>query len=74
MFLFMSDKKLIAQDSSSKLNMLEIVISNLIARVEVLEKRVSELEKGRGVSSGILKQQKKEIADKEPAKFLSMSV
>ena len=73
MFLFMSDKKLIAQDSSTKLNMLEIVISNLIARVEVLEKRVSELEKGRGVSSGILKQQKKEIADKEPAKFLSMS-
>lgn len=73
MFFLIPDRKLIAQDSSSKLNMLEIVISNLIARVEALEKRVSELEKGRGVSSEILKQQRKETADKGFAKSLSMS-
>lgn len=33
-----------AQDVASKLSMLEIVISNLVSRVEALEKRVSELE------------------------------
>jgi hypothetical protein len=42
---------LYAQDVSSKLNMMEIVISNLVSRVEALEKRVTELEKGKGVSS-----------------------
>ena len=46
-----------AQDSSNKLNMLEIVISNLIARVEALEKRVSALEKN--TSAGASKAQKK---------------
>ncbi len=42
---------LYAQDALSKLNMMEIVISNLVSRVEALEKRVNELEKGRGLSS-----------------------
>lgn len=41
---------LYAQDALSKLNMMEIVISNLVSRVESLEKRVNELEKGRGLS------------------------
>ncbi|MCF6158174.1 MAG: hypothetical protein E3K32_06325 [wastewater metagenome] len=36
---------LFAQDTSDKIHMLEIVISNLISRVEALEKRVNELEK-----------------------------
>ena len=48
---------LYAQDSSNKLNMLEIVISNLIARVEALEKRVSALEKN--TSAGASKASKK---------------
>ena len=48
---------LYAQDSSNKLNMLEIVISNLIARVEALEKRVSALEKN--TSAGASKAPKK---------------
>ncbi|TVM04349.1 MAG: hypothetical protein CV087_00180 [Candidatus Brocadia sp. WS118] len=55
-----------AQDVSDKLNMLEIVISNLIARVEALEKRVNVLEKN--LSPGISKAPKKEITGKEPAK------
>src|SRR3990172_7051850 len=57
---------LCAQDSSNKLNMLEIVISNLIARVEALEKRVSALEKN--TSAGASKAQKKEASIKEPPK------
>jgi len=32
-----------AQDSSNKLDMLEIVISNLIARIESLEKQLKNL-------------------------------
>lgn len=55
-----------AQDASNKLNMLEIVISNLIARVEALEKRVNALEKN--LSPGISKAPKKEVVGKEPAK------
>lgn len=63
--LFMG-KALIAQDVSNKLDMMEIVISNLIARVEALEKRVNALEKN--LSSGSAKAPKKEIAGKEPAR------
>ena len=55
-----------AQDLSDKLNMLEIVISNLIARVEALEKRVNALEKN--LSAGILKAPKKEVPGKESLK------
>ena len=57
---------LYAQDASNKLNMLEIVISNLIARVEALEKRVSALEKN--TSAGASKAPKKEASIKEPPK------
>lgn len=57
---------LYAQDASNKLNMLEIVISNLIARVEALEKRVSALEKNSSV--GVSKGPKKEASIKEPPK------
>lgn len=57
---------LYAQDASNKLNMLEIVISNLIARVEALEKRVSALEKNSSV--GVAKAPKKEASIKEPPK------
>src|SRR3989339_149989 len=57
---------LYAQDASNKLNMLEIVISNLIARVEALEKRVSALEKSSSV--GVSKAPKKEASIKEPPK------
>lgn len=55
-----------AQDLSDKLNMLEIVISNLIARVEALEKRVNALEKN--LSVGVSKVPKKEIPGKESSK------
>ena len=48
---------LYAQDASNKLSMLEIVISNLMARVEALEKRVSTLEKN--TSAGASKAPKK---------------
>ncbi len=57
---------LCAQDLSDKLNMLEIVISNLIARVEALEKRVNVLEKN--LSVGVSKVPKKEVPGKEPLK------
>ena len=59
-------KTLYAQDSSNKLNMLEIVISNLMARVEALERRVSALEKN--TSAGASKAPKKEAPIKEPPK------
>ncbi|MGQ3685612.1 MAG: hypothetical protein ACUBOA_11505 [Candidatus Loosdrechtia sp.] len=36
---------LYAEDAANKLNMIEIVISNLISRIESLEKRVNALEK-----------------------------
>lgn len=55
-----------AQDVSNKLDMLEIVISNLIARVEALEKRVNALEKN--LSTGISKAPRKEVPGKEPLK------
>ncbi|KKO18244.1 MAG: hypothetical protein DCC43_06580 [Candidatus Brocadia sp.] len=55
-----------AQDVSNKLNMMEIVISNLIARVEALEKRVNALEKN--LAPGVGKAAKKEVAGKEPAR------
>lgn len=54
---------LCAQDSSGKLNMLEIVVSNLVARVEALEKRISVLEKG--APGGAVKAPKKEPSGKE---------
>ncbi len=57
---------LYAQDASNKLNMLEIVISNLMARVEALEKRVSALEKN--TSAGASKAPKKEASIKESPK------
>ena len=57
---------LCAQDASNKLNMLEIVISNLIVRVEALEKRLSALEKNS--SAGVAKAPKKEALIKEPPK------
>ena len=56
---------LCAQDSSNKLNMLEIVISNLIARVEALEKRVSALEK---IPLLALQKAPKKTSIKEPPK------
>lgn len=61
---------LYAQDVSNKLNMLEIVVSNLVSRVEALEKRVNDLEKGRGVSSAgsVPKVIKKELPAKESSK------
>jgi len=62
---FMMDA-LSAQDVSNKLNMLEIVISNLIARVEALEKRVNTLEKN--LSPGTSKAPKKEVVGKETVK------
>ena len=55
-----------AQDVSNKLNMLEIVISNLMARVEALEKRVNALEKN--LSGGVSKMPKKETLSPEPPK------
>lgn len=55
-----------AQDSPDKLNMLEIVISNLVTRVEALEKRISALEKS--ISSGTLKVPKKGIPGDEVSK------
>ncbi|MCF6153654.1 MAG: hypothetical protein E3K36_00055 [Candidatus Brocadia sp.] len=64
--LFLLGNTVCAQDLSDKLNMLEIVISNLIARVEALEKRVNVLEKN--LSSGISKVPKKEVPGKEPLK------
>ena len=65
------ENSLCAQDSSNKLDMLEIVISNLIARVESLEKRVNALEKN--LSSGMPKTSKKEVLSKEPAKAPSFT-
>lgn len=64
--LFILGNTVCAQDLSDKLNMLEIVISNLIARVEALEKRVNVLEKN--LSAGISKVPKKEALGKEPLK------
>ncbi len=55
-----------AQDLSDKLNMLEIVISNLVTRVEALEKRISTLEKN--ISSGTLKAPKRGIPGDETPK------
>ena len=60
-----------AQDSSNKLDMLEIVISNLIARVESLEKRVNALEKN--LSTGVPKATKKEVSSKESTKSPSLT-
>lgn len=54
------------QDLSDKINMLEIVISNLVTRVEALEKRISALEKN--ISSGTLKVPKKGIPGDETSK------
>ncbi len=48
-----------AQDISDKLSMLEIVISNLVARVEALEKRMNSLEKS--PSGSVTKTIKKEV-------------
>jgi len=64
--LFILGNRASAQDVSDKLNMLEIVISNLIARVEALEKRVNVLEKN--LSMGVSKVPKKEISGKESLK------
>lgn len=58
---------LCAQDASNKLNMLEIVISNLITRVEALEKRVNALEKAPPGGS-VSKMPKKEAVVRETAK------
>ena len=60
-----------AQDSSNKLDMLEIVISNLIARIESLEKRVNALEKN--LSTGVPKATKKEVSSKESTKLPSLT-
>ena len=49
--MILAEVRYFAQDLSNKLNMLEIVISNLIARVEALEKRVNALE--RNLSGGV---------------------
>lgn len=43
--LVLGNNTLYAEDTSNKLNMMEIVISNLISRIESLEKRVNSLEK-----------------------------
>ncbi|MFN3532499.1 MAG: hypothetical protein ACK41Q_08335 [Candidatus Brocadia sp.] len=64
--LFMLGNMVCAHDLSDKLNMLEIVISNLIARVEALEKRVNALEKN--LSVGVSKVPKKEFPGKESLK------
>jgi hypothetical protein len=64
--LFILGNTVCAQDVSDKLNMLEIVISNLIARVEALEKRVNALEKN--LSAGISKAPRKEVPGKEISK------
>ena len=62
----MCGSTLYGQDLSNKINMLEIVISNLITRVESLEKRISALEKN---SSGtISKPQKKDVPSKDSSK------
>ncbi len=53
-----------AQDISDKLSMLEIVISNLVTRVEALEKRMNSLEKN--PSGGVSKTIKKEVPGGEP--------
>lgn len=53
-----------AQDVSDKLSMLEIVISNLVTRVEALEKRLNSLEKN--PSGGVSKTIKKEVPGGEP--------
>lgn len=60
-----------AQDSSNKSDMLEIVISNLIARVESLEKRLNALEKN--LSTGVPKVAKKEVFSKESPKSPSLT-
>ena len=60
--MILAGSSLFAQDLSNKLNMLEIVISNLIARVEALEKRVNALE--RNLFGGISKAPRKEILTK----------
>lgn len=65
-FPMMLGTSLKAQDTSDKLTMLEIVISNLVARVEALEKRVNALEKN--LSAGVSKAPKKEIPGKEASK------
>ena len=59
-----------AQDSSNKLDMLEIVISNLIARVESLEKRVNALEK---ISLLVFRRLPKEVSSKESTKLPSLT-
>ncbi|MDR4506656.1 MAG: hypothetical protein MRJ65_00225 [Candidatus Brocadiaceae bacterium] len=53
-----------AQDLSGKITLLEIVISNLVSRVEALEKRLNALEKGAPVA-GNLAPPKKLIPKKE---------
>lgn len=63
--MILAESSLFAQDVSNKLNMLEIVISNLIARVEALEKRVNTLEKN--LSAGVSKAPKREMPAKETA-------
>ncbi len=64
--LFMLENTVCAQDVSDKLNMLEIVISNLIARVEALERRVNALEKN--LPTGVSKMPGREISGREPSK------
>ena len=64
-FSVLFESALWAQDSSGKLNMLEIVVSNLVARVEALEKRISLLEKG--APGGAAKAPRKEQSNKEPS-------
>ena len=64
--VIMFGSTLYGQDLSNKINMLEIVISNLVTRVEALEKRINTLEKN---SSGVVsKPQKKDVPIKDSSK------
>lgn len=53
MFIIISSNTLFAQDVSNKVQLLEIVISNLVSRIESLEKRVNVLEKQLTGAAGV---------------------
>lgn len=60
-FVIISSNTLFAQDVSNKVQLLEIVISNLVSRIESLEKRVNVLEKQLTGTAGVSEAPKKKM-------------
>lgn len=70
LFPVFGNNTLFAEDASNKIGMLEIVISNLISRIETLEKRVSALEKKSPAQDSlkVAKDVSKDVSSKEHPK------